>query len=176
MSDAFDIRQYTSARLRMDARIRYQGKTAAEVFDIMGDPQRITDWYLLAKTVKMHPKVEGEEQTFNVEFTFFGDVFEEILHWDPPHRYVYLAKGDDFPMKDYVACIEVEEDRRDGEAALGGTMRWAIYSDVMEGEHFQRILPVMLPAINEASMHKLSGLIGGVECTVDSYFEPQLVE
>ncbi len=166
MSEPFDISQYTPAKLRMDARIKYRGKTAAEVFEIMGDPQRITDWYLLAKTVKMHPQVEGEEQTFNVEFTFFGDVFEEILHWDPPQRYVYLAKGDDFPLKDYVACIEVEED-----SPTSGTMRWAIYSDVIEGEHFQRILPVMLPAINEASMHKLSELIGGVECTVESFFD-----
>jgi hypothetical protein len=165
LSEGFDITQYTQATLRMDARIRYQGKTAAQVFEIMGDPERITDWYLLAKTVKMHPKADGEEQTFNVEFTFFGDVFEEILHWDPPHRYVYLARGEDFPIKDYVASIEVVE-----ETATSGTMRWAIYSDVIEGEHFQRILPVMLPPINEASMHKLSELMGGTSCEVDSYF------
>jgi len=161
----FDISAFTNATLRMDARITYAGKTAGEVFDIMGDPERITDWYLLAKQVKMHPKVEGEEQSFNVEFTFFGDVFEEILHWDPPHRYVYLATGDDFPIKDYVACIEVTEDGPEA-----GTMSWKIYSDVIEGEHFQRILPVILPAINEASMHKLCELIGGTSCTVDSYF------
>ena len=161
----FDISQYTNATLRMDARIQYRGKTAAQVFDIMGDPERITDWYLLAKTVKMHPKVEGEEQTFNVEFTFFGDVFEEILHWDPPRRYVYLARGEDFPIKDYVASIEVVQ-----ETESSGCMRWAIYSDVIEGEHFQRILPVMLPPINEASMHKLSELVGGVSCEVKSYF------
>ena len=49
-------------------------------------------------------------------------------------------------------------------------MSWKIYSDVIEGEHFQRILPVMLPAINEASMENLSKLIGGVSCHVDSYF------
>lgn len=162
----FDISRYTTANLRMDARIQYQGKSAAEVFDIMGDPQRITDWYLLAKTVKMHPKVEGEEQNFNVEFTFFGDVFEEILHWDPPRRYVYLAKGDEFPIKDYVACIEIQESGPDS-----GTMSWKIYSDIIQGEHFQRILPVMLPAINQASMEKLSGLIGGISCHVDSYFD-----
>jgi len=165
-NDNFNISQYTTATLRMDASIRYRGKTAAEVFEIMGDPQRITDWYLLAKTVKMHPKIEGEEQTFNVEFTFFGDVFEEILYWDPPRRYVYLARGDDFPMKDYVACIEVDE-----ETDTSGTMRWAIYSDVIEGEHFQRILPVILPPINEASMRKLSELMGGISCEVQSYFE-----
>ena len=161
----FDISQYTSATLRMDARIRYEGKSAQEVFDIMGDPERITDWYLLAKTVKLHPLEEGQEQTFNVEFTFFGDVFEEILHWDPPHRYVYLAKGEDFPISDYVACIEVKETGQDR-----GEMRWAIYCDEINGEHFQRILPVILPAINEASMRKLSGLMGGVECNVESYF------
>ncbi|MEH6517454.1 MAG: SRPBCC family protein [Halioglobus sp.] len=163
---AFDITHYTKASLRMDAKIQYQGKSAAEVFNIMGDPERITDWYLLAKTVKMHPKGDGEEQNFNVEFTFFGDVFEEILHWDPPRRYVYLAKGDDFPIKDYVACIEIEQSSADS-----GTMSWKIYSDVIEGEHFQRILPVMLPAINQASMEKLSKLIGGISCQVDSYFD-----
>ena len=65
-----------------------------------------------------------------------------------------------------VACIEVDEDTE-----TSGTMRWSIYSDVIEGEHFQRILPVMLPAINEASMHKLSELIGGIECTVESFFD-----
>ena len=161
----FDISQFTTATLRMDARITYEGKSADEVFDIMGDPERITDWYLLAKQVKMHPRVEGEEQSFNVEFTFFGDVFEEILLWDPPHRYVYLATGEDFPIKDYVACIEVQ-----AETPTTGTMSWKIYSDVIEGEHFQRILPVMLPAVNEASMHKLCELIGGTSCAVESYF------
>ena len=160
----FDIRDYTRASLRMDARIEYRGKSAEEVFDIMGDPERIIDWYLLAKTVKMHPAVAGEQQNFNVEFTFFGDVFEEILHWDPPRRYVYLASGEDFPVRDYVACIEVTEQPG------GGLMSWKIYSDVIEGEHFQRILPVILPAINKASMEKLSELIGGVSCQVDSYF------
>lgn len=149
----------------MDARIEYKGHSAEQVFDIMGDPERVTDWYLLAKTVKMHPKIEGEEQTFNVEFTFFGDVYEEILHWDPPRRYVYLAQGDNFPIKDYIACIEVEETGPDT-----GVMSWKIYSDVIEGEHFQRILPVMLPAINQASMEGLSELIGGVSCQVDSNF------
>ena len=41
--DDFDITQYTSATLRMDARIQYRDKSAAEVFEIMGDPQCITD-------------------------------------------------------------------------------------------------------------------------------------
>ncbi|MEX0343303.1 MAG: SRPBCC family protein [Rhizobiaceae bacterium] len=157
----FDIPPFTQAKLRLVSRIEFQGKTAAEVFDFLGDPEKIADWYLLAKSVKMHPKVDGEEQTFNVEFIFFGDVFEEVLHWDPPRRYVYLAKGDDFPIKDYVARIEIEET-----GAKSGTMRWEIYYDTIEGEHYQRILPVMLPAINKASMESLSRLIGGTSCEV----------
>lgn len=92
-------------------------------------------------------------------------MFEEILHWDPPHRYVYLDQGEDFPIRDYVACLEVTE-----EAPGHGTPRWAIYCDRIEGEHYQRILPVMLPAINEASMRKLSDLIGGVDCVVENHF------
>jgi hypothetical protein len=163
--DDFSIAQYTPASLRMESWIRYQGKTAEQVFTIMGDPTRITDWYLLAKQVKVHESVKGDAQNFNVEFTFFGDVFEEILHWDAPHRYVYEARGDDFPMRDYVACIELEET-----SPTSGVMRWKIYSDVIEGEHFQRILPVILPVINEVSMHKLASLIGGTECKVESYF------
>jgi len=161
----FSIENYTSASLRLESCISYKGKTADEVFDIMGDPERITEWYLLAKQVKVHDSQGGNTQNFNVEFTFFGDVCEEILHWDPPHRYVYAARGDEFPMRDYVACIELEET-----SATSGIMRWKIYSDVIEGEHFQRILPVILPVINEVSMHKLSELIGGVECTVESFF------
>ena len=161
----FSIKDYTSAGLRLESCIRYQGKSAEDVFDIMGDPERIPDWYLLAKQVKIHESPTGGAQNFNVEFTFFGDVFEEILHWDPPNRYVYAARGNEFPMRDYVACIELEE-----ASAMSGIMRWQIYSDVIEGEHFQRILPVILPVINEVSMHKLSDLIGGVECTVESFF------
>ena len=163
--ETFSIAAYTAAPKRLSAQIRYEGMTAQGVFDVMGDPTRITDWYLLAKTVKMHPPVAGEEQTFNVEFTFFGDVFEEILLWDPPRRYVYQAKGDDFPIKDYVACIEVEAD-----TPTTGIMTWDIHCDIIEGEHFQRVLPVMLPAINEASMRKLQVLIGGVDCRVESFF------
>ena len=161
----FDIAQYTNATLRMNAHIRYQGHSADEVFNIIGDPERITEWYILAKAIKLHPKSKKENQTFNVEFTFFGDVFEEILHWDPPYRYVYLAKGDKFPIKDYVALIEIMEN-----SPTSGLLCWKVYADIIEGEHFQRVLPVMLPAINEASMHRLSELIGGVECHVESFF------
>ena len=56
----FDIRRYTRAALRMEASIDFAGKRADEVFEIMGDPERIADWYLLAKSVKMHPVEEGE--------------------------------------------------------------------------------------------------------------------
>ena len=162
--DKFDIADFTSARLRLVSRIEYQGKSAEQVFKVLGDPERITDWYLLAKTVKMHPKNENEDQTFNVEFTFFGDVFEEILHWDPPNRYVYLAKGDEFPIKDYVAQIHVQQLTEDH-----GILTWEIYYDTIDGDHFKRILPVMLPAINKASMEKLCPLVGGVSCEVQSY-------
>ena len=113
----------------------------------------------------MHEAKEGEEASFNVVFTFFGDVYEEVLHWDAPHRYVYLAKGEEFPIKDYVAEIVVEES-----ASGKGRMTWNVYCDEIEGEHFQRIIPVMLPPINEASMHKLAELIGGVNCDVKSFF------
>ena len=162
----FDISEFTTAGLKMKAQIRYEGNTAERVFDVLGNPELIPQWYLLAKEVHIQEARPGEEPPFTVEFTFFGLVDEEILHWDPPRRYVYLAKGAGFPIKDYVACIEVEETD-----STSGIMSWHIYCDEIEGEHFQKILPVMLPAINEASMNKLSPLIGGVECTVESYFD-----
>lgn len=165
MAMTFSIDKYTEASLRMRARIDYAGHTAAEVFDIMGDPQRITEWYLLAKQVHMDPEQPADTAAFTVEFTFFGEVAEEILHWDPPHRYVYQARGAQFPIKDYVACIEVA-----ASDPTSGVMTWDIYFDQIEGEHYQRILPVMLPAINEASMQGLAKLIGGTACEVSSYF------
>jgi len=161
----FSIEDFTKAPLRLRSRISYTGHSAADVFDIMGDPNRITDWYLLAKEVHIHDADEGEEASFTVEFTFFGKVLEEILHWDPPRRYVYIARGDEFPIKDYVACIEIEESGPDQ-----GVLSWDIYCSQIDGEHFQRILPVMLPAVNEASMQALSKLIGGSSCDVTSFF------
>ncbi len=164
-NDSFDIKTYTDAPLRMDASIEFSGKTPAEVFAILGDPEQIPDWYLLAKEIRMHPPKADGDVTFNVVFTFFGDVFEEVLHWDPPQRYVYLAKGDDFPIKDYIALIEVEQTGPDS-----GVMHWRIYCDQIEGEHFQKILPVMLPPINEASIARLCPLIGGTRYQVKNYF------
>lgn len=154
--DSFDMTPFTAAPERMRATIPYSGMSAAEVFDVMGDPERITDWFILAKEVRVHPAEPGEEASFNVVFTFFGDVFEEVLLFEPPQRYVYIARGPDFPIKDYVARIEVEET---GDGA--GVVRWAFYYNVIEGEHFRRIIPVMLPPIIEASLRNLAPMIGG---------------
>lgn len=165
MTDEFSISLFTDSPLRMEGSIDYEGRTAEEVFSILGDPLIIPQWYLLAKQVKMHPVKPGEAQTFNVEFTFFGDVFEEVLHWDPPHRYVYLARGENFPIKDYVSEISVTET-----APGKGTMVWRVYCNDIEGAHFQKILPVMLPAINKASLENLAPMIGGVQTRVTDHF------
>ena len=163
---AFDIRDYTQAQLRMLMTIEFEGMSPEQVFDTMGDPARITDWYLLAKEVKIHPPGPDGEANFNVEFVFFGDVFEEILLWDLPNRYVYRAQGDDFPIKDYVALIEVDQT-----GPTKGVMRWGAYFDVIDGDHNQRILPVILPAINARSAELLAPLIGGVGHSLESNFE-----
>jgi hypothetical protein len=156
--DAFDMEPYSRAPERMKATIAFTGMSAASAFEVMGDPERITDWFLLAKEVNVHPAVEGTDPSFNVVFTFFGDVYEEVLHWDPPHRYVYLAQGPDFPIRDYIGRIEVEET-----GPQAGVVRWAFYYDIIEGEHFQRIMPVMLPPIIEESLRRLASLIGGTD-------------
>ena len=136
---------------RLVMELDFDGKTSDEVFEVMGDPDRVPDWYLLAKEVRIH-----EDGSFNVVFTFFGDVYEEVLFLDAPTRYVYLAQGPDFPIRDYIGHIEVEPT-----GPTSGVLRWSIHYDNIEGEHFQKILPVMLPEINRASFEKLSELVGG---------------
>ena len=156
--------EFTQAPERLRGVIAFKGRKGDDVFDIMGDPDRITDWYLLAKTVHHHAPGPDGEARFNVEFTFFGHVFEEVLLWDAPHRYVYRATGPDFPIKDYIAEISVEMTGEDS-----GQMTWSMYFDTIEGQEFQRILPIVLPAINEASLNKLAPMLGGemVTCTHD---------
>jgi hypothetical protein len=145
---------------RIDSIIEYSGYTAEQVFAILGEPDRITDWYLLAKQVHKDP----ESDNFKVEFTFFGVVDETILHWDPPYRYVYSAAGADFPIQDYIAEIRIDSHGEDS-----GVLTWTIYFDDIEGEEFQRVLPIMITSINEASMHQLAKLIGGHTVKVTNY-------
>jgi len=164
-SEVFDMRPYTSAPLRLDMRLRFAGHSPAEVFGIMGDPQRITDWYLLARDVRLLPPAADGSANFDVVFTFFGQVHEEILHWDLPRRYVYSASGPDFPIRDYVALIEIQPSGPDR-----GTLVWQQYFDQIEGEHFQRLLPVILPPINQASLERLATLIGGSDVQVSAHF------
>ena len=158
------IEDFTNAPARQRAVISFSGKAGEEIFEIMGDPDRITDWYLLAKEVHHHEPGPDGEVRFNVEFTFFGDVFEEVMLWDAPNRYIYKATGPNFPIKDYVAQIAVEMTGPDT-----GLMTWTMYFNDIEGQEFQRILPVVLPAINEQSVAKLAPLLGGevVECTAN---------
>ena len=158
------ISAFTDAPERQRAVVEFSGMSGEEAFEIMGDPDRITDWYLLAKEIHHHEPGPDGEARFNVEFTFFGDVFEEVLHWDPPHQYIYKATGGDFPIKDYIARIAV-----DMTGPNSGRMSWTMHFNNIEGREFRRILPVILHPINEQSMHKLAGLLGGkvVECTMD---------
>jgi hypothetical protein len=50
-----------------------------------------------------------------------------------------------------------------------GKMTWSMYFDTIEGQEFQRILPTVLPAINEASLRKLASMLSGelVTCIHD---------
>ena len=158
------LARFTSASLKLVSSVEYFGLSGQEVFDVLGDPEQITDWYPLAKSVVLGPG-EGSDQQFDVEFTFFGLVSEQVLHWDPPHRYIYQAVGEDFPIKDYVADIAVAET-----GSQQGTLTWSVYFDTIEGSEFQRLLPVILPAINEAGMANLSAILGNGSYSVASYF------
>jgi uncharacterized protein YndB with AHSA1/START domain len=137
-----------------------------EVFAFIGDPDRIPDWYILAQSVQHHAPTPDGEARFNVRFVFFGDVFEEVLHWDPPHRYIYLAKGDDFPIKDYIAELSVDMTGPDS-----GVLTWAIRCNVIEGDANKRVLPVILPELNKVSLEKLAALLGGEFLSIEVNFD-----
>lgn len=160
----FDISPFTSAPLRLEMRIRFSGTPPERVFEVMGDPDRIKDWYLLAKEVHLHEPDADGQANFDVEFILFGVVKEEILHWDMPTRYVYRAYGDDFPLSDYVALIEVEQTGPDE-----GVMIWRQYFDAIDGEYNRRIIPVILPPLNEASLKRLAPMIGGTDVEMSSF-------
>ena len=162
--DDFDVTPHTTATERMRATITYEGLTPGQVFEVVGDPDRITDWMLLAEDVRIHPAEPGQDPTFNVVFAFFGDVYEEVLHWDPPARYVYLAQGPQFPIKDYIGRIEVHET-----GPGRGEMIWAFYYDRIEPQVYEPLIPLMLPPIIEASVERLAPLIGGTKVRFESF-------
>jgi len=161
--------------LRLQASIEFSGKSAEDVFSIMGDPERITDWYLLAKSVRMsHSEdsvefMKSQDKSFTVDFVLFGELEEEILFWDPPHSYIYRAVGPEFPIKDYYAEIAVAST---GEST--GTLHWRIYFDVVDSPKSKDLIPVILPPVTEASIQRLSALVGGVSSGVRSDFAAPL--
>ncbi len=163
-SGGFDMSAFTTAPLKLDMRIEFQGMSPDDVFEVMGDPERVKDWYLLAKEVHLHEPDADGQANFDVEFILFGIVKEEILHWDVPNRYVYKAYGDEFPLVDYTALIEIQQ-TGPGE----GVMIWRQYFDEIDGDYNSRIVPVILPPLNQASLERLAPMIGGTNVEVRSY-------
>lgn len=164
-SDApFAIGDYTSAPLRLDMQVRFTDRSPATVFDVMGDPAQIQNWYVLAKDTVVDERTAEDELQFEVDFILFGKVREEVMLWNPPQRYVYRAFGEHFPFKDYVALIEVEET-----APNTGVLRWQQYFTEIEGEDNQRLHSVILPHLNEVSLQRLATLINGSDVSVVSH-------
>ena len=98
----------------------------------------------------------------------FGRVKEDILHWDLPSRYVYRAYGEQFPIKDYVALIEIQTVGNNR-----GIMIWRQFFSEIDGLHNQRVLPVILPPLNRASLERLAPLIGGTEIIISDAMSPR---
>ena len=164
-SDApFAIGDYTSAPLRLDMQVRFTNRSPATVFDVMGDPAQIQNWYVLAKDTVVDEQTAEDELQFEVDFILFGKVREEVMLWNPPQRYVYRAFGEHFPFKDYVALIEIEET-----APNSGILRWQQFFTEIEGEDNQRLLSVILPHLNEVSPQRLATMINGSDVSVVSH-------
>ena len=160
----FTIGDYTSAPLRLDMQVRFTNQSPATVFDVMGDPAQIQNWYVLAKDTVVDEQTTEDELQFEVDFILFGKVREEVMLWNPPERYVYRAFGEHFPFRDYVALIEVEET-----APNTGVLRWQQYFTEIEGEDNQRLHSVILPHLNEVSLQRLATLINGSDVSVVSH-------
>ena len=161
---SFSIGDYTSAPLRLDMQVRFTNQSPATVFDVMGDPAKIQNWYVLAKDTVVDEQTAEDELQFEVDFILFGKVREEVMLWNPPQRYVYRAFGEHFPFKDYVALIEIEET-----APNTGILRWQQYFTEIEGEDNQRLHSVILPHLNEVSLQRLATLINGSDVSVVSH-------
>ena len=160
----FAIGDYTSAPLRLDMQVRFTNQSPATVFDVMGDPAQIQNWYVLAKDTVVEEQTAEDKLQFEVDFILFGKVREEVMLWNPPQRYVYRAFGEHFPFKDYVALIEVEET-----APNTGVLRWQQFFTEIEGEDNQRLLSVILPHLNEVSLQRLATMINGSDVSVVSH-------
>jgi len=160
----FAIGDYTSAPLRLDMQVRFTNQSPATVFDVMGDPAQIQNWYVLAKDTVVDEQTAEDTLQFEVDFILFGKVREEVMLWNPPQRYVYRAFGEHFPFADYVALIEVEET-----APNTGVLRWQQFFTEIEGEDNQRLLSVILPHLNEVSLQRLATMINGSDVSVVSH-------
>ena len=160
----FALGHYTSAPLRLDMQVRFTNQSPATVFDVMGDPAQIQNWYVLAKDTVVDEQTAEDKLQFEVDFILFGKVREEVMLWNPPQRYVYRAFGEHFPFKDYVALIEVEET-----APNTGILRWQQFFTEIEGEDNQRLLSVILPHLNEVSLQRLATMINGSDVSVVSH-------
>jgi len=160
----FAIGGYTSAPLRLDMQVRFTNQSPATVFDVMGDPAQIQNWYVLAKDTVVDEQTAEDKLQFEVDFILFGKVREEVMLWNPPQRYVYRAFGEHFPFADYVALIEVEET-----APNTGVLRWQQFFTEIEGEDNQRLLSVILPHLNEVSLQRLATMINGSDVSVVSH-------
>ena len=150
--------------LRLDMQVRFTDRSPATVFDVMGDPAQIQNWYVLAKDTVVDEQTAEDKLQFEVDFILFGKVREEVMLWNPPQRYVYRAFGEHFPFADYVALIEVEET-----APNTGLLRWQQFFTEIEGEDNQRLLSVILPHLNEVSLQRLATMINGSDVSVVSH-------
>jgi hypothetical protein len=50
-----------------------------------------------------------------------------------------------------------------------GVMIWRQYFDEIDGDYNSRIVPVILPPLNEASLERLAKLIGGTSIEVKNF-------
>ena len=106
--------------------VRFTNQSPATVFDVMGDPAQIQNWYVLAKDTVVDEQTAEDKLQFEVDFILFGKVREEVMLWNPPQRYVYRAFGEHFPFRDYVALIE---SRRDGTQYRRTQVAAVLYGD-----------------------------------------------
>ena len=135
-SDApFTIGDYTSAPLRLDMQVRFTNQSPATVFDVMGDPAQIQNWYVLAKDTVVDEQTTEDELQFEVDFILFGKVREKSCCGNPPQRYVYQGVRRALPTSETM-LPSLRSKRRHPTPAYSG---WQQYFTEIEGEDNQRL-------------------------------------
>ena len=105
----FNPKQFTNAPLQMQI-TRKIDLPAEKIWAILSDHKGMTDWMPMIKSVKItqNDPQGGEGEGCQRVCEFGGDtLYEDIVHWDPPHGYAYMIQ-DNHMVNNHLGYVEIE--------------------------------------------------------------------